>query len=131
MTANQEIAQAPPAVVAELDEAKGKRFGARTMLIPSPTQVRSAIAQIAFGETRTLKQIRTELAQASGADVTCPRTAFLCWRLVALASDEDVDAGISPTTPWWRVTRDGKPEPRMPGGEERHRALLQQEGIRI
>jgi alkylated DNA nucleotide flippase Atl1 len=63
-----------------LEGAKAARFNAKTVLIPSPMQVRDAIAEV---------------------------------------------------TPWWRVTKEGKPNPKMPGGIERHRALLLEEGVRI
>lgn len=101
-----------------LEPAKAARFKARTMLVPSPGQMREAIAAIPYGETKTLRQIREELAATSGADVTCPYAAGVCWRLVAEDGTE---------APWWRVTADGRPNSKLPGGAERHQALLAEE----
>ena len=127
-SARQQILDAGPSVVAELEGEKAARFKAKTMLIPSPTQVQEAISKIPFGQSNTLKELREALAESSGADVTCPYTARICWELVALAAEEDRAEGNIEVTPWWRVTRDGKPSSNLPGGEERHRALLLAEG---
>lgn len=120
------LASEPP-VVARLEGSKAARFAAETMLIPSPLQMWEAIQTIPAGSSKSLLKLRKELAQTSGADVTCPRAAFLCWQLVAQASDEPGGE----VAPWWRLTKEGKPEKRLPGGEERHRALLAAEGVAI
>ena len=101
------------------------------MLIPSPRQVQEAIWGIPLGESRTLVELRSSLAKSSGADVTCPHSARVCWELVAQAAEEDRAEGKTDVTPWWRVTKDRKPSAKLPGGEERHRALLLAEGVRI
>ncbi|RYG44349.1 hypothetical protein EON79_15065 [bacterium] len=128
MTARQKIAEAGPSEVHTLDPAKAARFGARTMLIPSPGQVRDAIWTIPHGERKTVLELRQEMAEASGAEVTCPRATTLAWFLVAEAAEEERAAGASEVTPWWRVTRDGRPDPRLPGGAARHRELWESEG---
>ncbi|CAN5706693.1 hypothetical protein BH11ARM2_BH11ARM2_07200 [soil metagenome] len=102
-----------------LEPEKAARFKARTMLVPSPDQMRNAISTIPHGETKTLRQLREELAADTGADITCPYAAGLCWRLVA----EDAETDGADETPWWRVTADGKPNPKLPGGAERHLML--------
>ncbi len=79
----------------------------------------------------TLKAIRDELAEESGAGTTCPFVAGIFWKLIAEAADENLADGIDDRTPWWRVTKDGKPNPKLPGGIDRHRALLVEEGVRI
>ncbi len=118
-------------MVAELEGEKAARFGAKTMLIPSPLQLEDAISNISFGRTMTLKELRASLAKSAGADVTCPYSARICWELVAQAAEEDRAEGKTEVTPWWRVTKDGKPSAKLPGGEGRHRALLQAEGVFI
>ena len=127
MTAKEKIARTEPAFVAKLEGAKADRWKAETMLIPSPAMIRDAIAGIPPGTTKTVVQLRHELAEANGADVTCPRATTFGWLLVAeAASGDDGD-----TTPWWRVTRDGKPEPKLPGGRESQRERLAHEGIKV
>jgi alkylated DNA nucleotide flippase Atl1 len=121
LSAEERIRQHPAAFVAVLEEEKAKRFKARTMLIPSPDIVRSEIEKIPSGQTRTMKELRQQLAKSWNADVTCPAAAMRCWRLIAAASNPE------PMTPWWRVTRDGKPHVRLEG----HRELLAAEGVSI
>lgn len=104
-----------------LDDAKARRLGGRTMLIPTVEEVRAAIAAIPSGSAKTAVVLRRELAQAAGAETTCPYAFRVGWLAVA---QED-------GTPWWRVTRDGRPEPRLPGGAEEHRAKLLEEGVRL
>lgn len=131
LSARERISQSEPPVVATLEGEKAKRFRARTMLIPSPHQVRDAISEIPVGSTLTLKELQLKLARAAAADVSCPFATRICWQLVAEAAEEDRAEGISPVTPWWRVTKDKHPNPKLPGGSERHCALLGQEGVWI
>ncbi|MDR3692506.1 MAG: MGMT family protein [Fimbriimonas sp.] len=121
------LAEIGPSFVAELDGEKAVRFNARTMLIPSPADVEAAIRAIPMGSAKTIRQVRAEMAANAGADVTCPFAANRNWRLLAQLAEEDGDA----TFPWWRVTREHKPNPTLPGGEEAHRNRLKQEGIQI
>ncbi len=125
------MASAPPPIVHTLDDAKAERLGGRTMLMPSPQQVREAILKIPLGNTKTLVQLRNELAASAGADITCPVAARQCWYMVAFAAEEDRQAGVDPIAPWWRVTKNNLPEKRLPGGEQRHRELLLEEGIAL
>jgi hypothetical protein len=129
--ARQKMQSAPPPVVADLEGRKAERFNAKTMLIPSPLQVQEAISQIPPGETKTVLELRQELAAQSNADVTCPRTMTICWQLVAEVAEEDRDENNPTIAPWWRVTREGKSDPKMPGGRDNHQALLRAEGINI
>ena len=127
MTAKEKIEQAAPAFVAKLEGAKAEKWKAETMLIPSPKMIRESIAAIPPGVTKTVVQLRQELAEANRADVTCPRATTIGWLLVAEAAVED--AGDA--TPWWRLTRDGKTEPKLPGGREGQRARLAEEGVKV
>jgi len=131
VSARARILEAGEPLVAGLDGEMAARFRAKTMLIPSPKQVQEAIWLIPFGESVTLMGLRASLAKNSGADVTCPYSARVCWELVAQAAEEDRAEGKTGVTPWWRVTKDRKPNAKLPGGQERHRALLLAEGVRI
>jgi alkylated DNA nucleotide flippase Atl1 len=130
-TARQRLAAGESPAIYPLDDAKAARLKGRTMLIPSPLQVRDAIAAIPSGQPITVNDLRQTLAEASGAEVTCPRATTICWLLVAEAAEEDRAEGASDVTPWWRITRERKPDPRLPGGIANHRALLLNEGVRI
>lgn len=114
-----------------MDGEKAKRYGGQTMLIPTPMQVKEAIEAIPEGSTKTIRDLRNELAQANGADVTCPLCAGIFWRIVAEAAEEDRQDGLSPISPYWRVTADGKPNPKLPGGFDRQIELLRSEGVEL
>src|SRR5689334_19665036 len=127
--ARQKLAEAEPSQVHTLDPRKAARFNARTMLIPSPSDLCAAIEQIPFGTSKTMAQLRAELALAAGADITCPRAATVCWLIAAEVAEMDRAEDVSPITPWWRVSKDGKLYAKLPGGLQRHRELRVEEGI--
>ena len=131
MSARQRVIDAAPPEVCVLDEAKAKRLRAKTMLMPSPSQLEKMILDIPVGETKTLKVLRKDLAHAAGAEMTCPVAARNCWRMVAEAVEEERASGREALSPWWRITADGKPGARLPGGPGHQLALLASEGIAL
>ena len=114
-----------------LEPAKASRLGGRTMVVPSPREIQETIRAIPEGTTQTLLELRSVLAQASGAEIACPRAMTAGWFLVAQAAEEDRAEGSAEIAPWWRVTRNHKPDPRLPSGPDHQRALLAAEGVRI
>ncbi|HRK24722.1 MAG TPA: hypothetical protein PLQ11_07190 [Beijerinckiaceae bacterium] len=82
----------------------GGRPGDR-LLIPTPHLVRDYVVAIPRGETRDVLRLRADLAEAAGADVTCPLTTGMFLRIVAEAALEDAGAGApqEAVTPFWRV----------------------------
>src|SRR5258708_12001613 len=54
-----------------------KRFGAGTMLVPSPREVEAFIRTVRKGSVTTVSQIREYLAGKNSADVTCPLTTAI------------------------------------------------------
>ncbi|MBI3693238.1 MAG: MGMT family protein [Acidobacteria bacterium] len=109
-----------------------KRFGTRTMLIPRPLDVDALIRQVPKGKLVTQSRIRERLAQACGADVTCPITTGIFVRIAAEAAEEDARAGKKRITPYWRVIRDnGSLIEKFPGGVEGQARRLRQEGHRV
>lgn len=126
-TANEKLHSDKQPMVCVLDGKKAERYRTDSMLIPTPMQVRAAILGIGHGTTKTLKVVGDELAAANGAGVTCPMCMGMFWRIVAEAAEEDRADGKPEIAPWWRVTKEGKANPKMPGGEENHRALIASE----
>lgn len=105
-----------------------KNCGTGMMLIPQPWQVDALIRAIPEGQIATLNEIRQELAQRLGADVTCPLVAGISWGISAKAAEEQPEIGA----PWWRVVKtDGALNPKLPGGTERHKAMLLAEGAKF
>jgi hypothetical protein len=124
----EKLRPAPEASFHILEPAKAKRMNAKTMFIPSPNDVAKAIMAISFGETRTILELRRQLAILGKADTTCPAVTIRYWKWLAWASDQ---APEQYSIPWWRVLKDGKPSRHMPGGIERQTALLEAEGTFI
>jgi hypothetical protein len=81
----------------------GQPVGAR-MLISTPHRIAEYVAAIPGGQTVSVAQMRHDLAQAAGADFTCPLTTGIFLRL---AIEADLEAGGS--LPFWRVV-----EPKSP-----------------
>lgn len=81
----------------------GQPIGAR-MLISTPQRIAEFVAAIPPGKTVSVAQMREELAQAEGADFTCPLTTGIFLRL---AIEADLETGGS--LPFWRVV-----EPKSP-----------------
>jgi hypothetical protein len=105
----QEKYQNPPHSKVEVLEkpAFGVSAGAK-MLISTPAEIEKVIRRIPKGETRTIIQLRATLAEAAGADVTCPLTTGIFLRIVAEVAWEEFEAGRDPA-PFWRVV-----DPRAP-----------------
>ena len=112
-----------------LDDAKAARMRASTMYIPSALDIAEAIRAIPHGHTRSLRDIRHDIAVAHHADITCPSRTTVYWKWLAHATVELGDTPSPFAIPWWRVLKDGKLSPQMPGGIANQRALLVAEGI--
>lgn len=111
--------------------AKAARLRANTMYVPSPLDIATAIQAIPHGQTRTLHDIRRDIAIMHHADITCPSRTTVYWKWLAQATVELGDTPSPYATPWWRVLKDGKLSPHMPGGVAHQRELLRQEGVNI
>jgi alkylated DNA nucleotide flippase Atl1 len=113
-----------------------KQFGKGTMLIPKPLDVDALIRKVPRGKVVTLTQLREKLAHAAGAGVICPMVAGMFVRpnkkTAAEAAAEDIRAGKSRVTPWWRVVRDdGSLFEKLPGGPAAQAEHLEAEGHEI
>jgi hypothetical protein len=75
------------------------------MLIPTPALVAAYVEAIPKGESRTVPQMREDLAAAHRADFTCPLTAGIFLRIAAELAWEQHQNGkpLSKVTPFWRV----------------------------
>ena len=77
----------------------GYPVGSR-ILISTPEEIQSIVASIPVGETVEIHDLRERLANAHGADFTCPLTTGIFLRIVAEAALENGDS-----LPFWRVIR--------------------------
>ncbi len=95
--------KAPVVKLLEFDFA-GLKSGT-TMLVASPQEVASYINQLPYGITRTMVQMRADLAQQHAADSTCPVSTAIFLRVVAEAALDQLkeEGDVEQITPFWRV----------------------------
>lgn len=100
----------PPVVKPAPIDIAGMKAG-QMMLVPSPSQVDAAIRQIRRGRSLDVRALRASLAQANGAEVTCPITMGFHLRTVAEAAWEALQRGtpVARLTPIWRVLDEHSP----------------------
>jgi hypothetical protein len=104
-TWHQKLEGSHPAHVEVLDKPfGGMPIGAR-MLIPTPMIVKETVERLKPGESRTVAQLREDLARQFEAEVTCPLTTGIFLRIVAEAALVDLANGkhLGSITPFWRV----------------------------
>jgi alkylated DNA nucleotide flippase Atl1 len=125
----EKLEGAHEARVVPIPPSMQKQLGKGTMLIPKPLDVNAAIRKVPRGKVITLTQLRDKLARAAGADVTCAMVAGMFVRISAEAASEDLRAGKSRITPYWRVVRDdGRLLEKLPGGPTEQARHLEAEG---
>ena len=94
-------------VVLEKDFA-GVKAGQR-MFVATPQLVDAYIQDIPFGETRTIPELRNDMAKAEGCDATCPVSTAIFIRIAAEAAIEQMKDGVTPAevSPFWRLLAPG------------------------
>ena len=98
----------PRNLVKVLDKNFSDIKAGQRMLISSPESVAEYIKSIPRGQTRTVKEMRLQLAEQSQADATCPVSTGIFLRLAieqALSTDLMGDCDL----PFWRVVDPNHP----------------------
>jgi alkylated DNA nucleotide flippase Atl1 len=109
-----------------------KRWGTGTVVIPAPKEVDEIMKGVPRGKLITINQIREALAKKHGATIGCPLTTGIFAWVAAHAAEEAAAEGKKKTTPYWRTLKaDGVINEKYPGGVERQKGLLEEEGHRI
>lgn len=124
----EKLESAPTSSFHVLDPVKAARMNAKTLFIPGPKDVANVIVAIPKGETRTIVQLRNELALLGKAETACPAKTIKYWKWLAYASEEIKEGDSLYSVPWWRVLKDNKLSPYMPGGIEGQAMRLKMEG---
>jgi len=128
----EKLNNAPKGIIERLDEIKSKRMGGgSTNYIPSVAEVAGVINSIPKGQTRTIQDLRAELARLHNTDLACPAKVLKYWKWMANLPDELKEVYHNYDIPWWRVLKDGKPSRHMPGGVAQQKKLLESEGVVI
>ena len=121
-----------PHKVARLDKKFADMPEGCLMFIATPLIVDDYIKEIPYGQHKELKAMRAELAQAYGADKTCPVTAGIFLRIASEAAYEEYVSGKkeSEITPFWRMLQPGmKIVSKLACGEEFIRVQRKKEGL--
>lgn len=105
-----------------------------SMVVSTPAEVDALVKRVEPGEVVTLDDIRQALARRHGTAVACPVSTAIFVNMSARAAEDRRARGepLNALTPWWRVLkRGGFLNPKLPGGVERQKALLEAEGVRV
>lgn len=126
----EKLNKAPQGITEKLDALKSKRMGGvTTNYIPSVAEVAKLISSIPKGQTRTIQELRGELAKMHNTDTACPAKVLKYWKWMANLSDELKLTHKQYDIPWWRVLKNGKLSRHMPGGVAQQEKLLRSEGV--
>lgn len=119
-------------VVKVLKHKLGNSFPAGRMLIATPKVLEAEIRTIRKGKTRTIAQIRENLATQYHADYACPITTGIFLRIVAENAELQLAKGAKRVAPYWRVVqRDNSLNPKLPGGIKAQAKRLRAEGVKL
>jgi hypothetical protein len=100
-----------------IDQAKSKRWGEGTFVIPAPMEVNELMGRVPKGKLTTIDELRKTLARRHGATIACPITTGIFAWIAAHAAAESLSEGRKRITPYWRTLKSkGELNPKYPGG---------------
>ena len=110
-TWRQKLDGGRPAHVEILEKPFGGGLPGARMLVATPRLVDDYMRGIPAGETRSIARMRTDLAKAHGAELSCPLSTSIFARIAAEAALEEAGTGaaLSEVTPFWRVIDEQSP----------------------
>ncbi len=121
--------------IVKSDDKKCKRWGMKegdTMVVPAPIEVDEIMKKIPKGKLITINEIRKILAKKHNATIACPLTTGIFVRIAAEAAVEAEQEGEKNITPYWRTLKAGGVlNEKYPGGIEKQKKLLEDEGHKI
>lgn len=88
-------------IIKLLDKSFSDMMSGQRMLISSPENIAQYINQIPLGSSKTIKEMRLDLARSEGADNTCPLTTGIFLRRAIQDQEDDF--------PFWRVIDEKHP----------------------
>jgi hypothetical protein len=102
---SEKFAHPPKPSVSRLGKPYAGHGEGEKMLIPTPAVVVAYVAKIPQGESRTMPQMREDLAAAHHADFTCPLTAGIFLRIASeLAWEQHLNGRpLDQIIPFWRA----------------------------
>jgi hypothetical protein len=108
------------------------RWGAGTLVIPSPKEVDELMKKVPRGMVTSINEIRAALAKRHHATIGCPITTGIFAWIAANAAAEDQASGASSINPYWRTLKSGGViNEKYPGGAIAQKKILEGEGFSI
>jgi hypothetical protein len=118
--------------IVKLNAEGAKKWGGKTMAIPSPIEVNEIMKGVKKGKIITINDIREKIAEKYKTDIACPITTGIFAWISANAAEEERKAGKKKITPYWRTIKStGELNDKYPGGMEAHKRALLAEGHEI
>lgn len=118
--------------IVKLNAEGAKKWGGKTMAIPSPIEVNEIMKGVKKGKVITINDIREQIAKKHNTEITCPITTGIFAWISANAAEEERKSGKKKITPYWRTIKStGELNDKYPGGIEAHKRALQAEGHEI
>lgn len=104
-TAREKLARDKSLKKVVMDKAWAGIQPGQTMLVATPLMVDAYIRDIPHGTTKTIPDMREDLAAREGCAGTCPMSTSIFVRMVAEAALEDIADGktVSEVSPFWRM----------------------------
>jgi len=104
-TAREKLAREKNIKKVVMDKAWAGMRPGQTMLVATPLMVDAYVRDIPYGETKTIPEMREDLAAREACDGTCPMSSSIFVRMVAEAALEDIADGraVSEVSPFWRL----------------------------
>jgi hypothetical protein len=132
-TWRQKLDGGQPAHVEVLEKPFGGALPGAKMLVATPRLVDEYMRKVPAGESRSIAQMRTDLAKSHGAEISCPLSTSIFARIAAEAALEETETGVplAEVTPFWRVIDDKSPiAKKLSCGADMIRAQREREAAR-
>ena len=106
-TAAERLKDSKPEKRVVLDKDFAGVKAGQTVYVANPKIVDQYVRAIPAGQTRSIVQMREDLARSRDADATCPVSTAIFLRISAQAAIDEMEGGRSrgDVSPFWRVLR--------------------------
>lgn len=117
-----------PKIQVITDEKSIQKYGGSRMYFAPPIDYDKVMKSVPYGKVITVGKIREYFAKENDADFTEPITAGIFVAIAAWASEQREED----KTPYWRTLKvNGQLNEKYPGGIEKQRSKLEEEGHTI
>ena len=106
-TAAERLKDSKPEKRVVLDKDFAGVKAGQTLYVANPKIVDQYVRAIPAGQTRSIVQMREDLARSRDADATCPVSTAIFLRISAQAAIDEMEGGRAKedVAPFWRVLR--------------------------